>query len=507
MKPDEKLASARVKEVGYQGLSSINGIIQENIVRDLVFPYNIRTYKQMGFDSSVASAINTIMDFIENIEWFVDEDVEGLDPNYPRGFIQECMNDLNDQGWKDVVREALTIIPYGFCVQEKVWKRRNNIGKYKSKYDDGLIGWAKLPIRSQDTIRKWLWSVDGRELLGVQQDINLVKGYEYRYGSLTDKTVNIPRSKFLLHRYRPHKDNPEGYSPLNSAYISWKYKTAIEEYEAIGVSRDMSGWLVLGLPPEYLADDAPEDKKEIRRQFENILRNYQANQSAGMLFPRYIDPESKQDLFSIKLQGVEGSGKQFDTDKIINRYEKKILMTFLADVLGLGHDQVGSYALSSDKTHLLSVKINTFLNYILKVFNEDLIPHTFRMNGWSDKVTPKIKHTDIEKMSLDEVGKFLQRVISVGGMEKDKSLSNFARSLLPLEKEGKGEPMDESLVGDGGRSRAGESQGSSGTGVTKQTNSETNSENSAFVDVDTPIGNVQMMKEDYEELTETKDGT
>lgn len=38
-----------------------------------------------------------------------------------------------------------------------------------SKYSDGLIGWRKLPIRSQDTLYGWEYKDDTDELLGMAQ--------------------------------------------------------------------------------------------------------------------------------------------------------------------------------------------------------------------------------------------------------------------------------------------------------------------------------------------------
>lgn len=47
---------------------------------------------------------------------------------------------------------------YVWSYHEIVYKRRmgkTKNQKTKSKYSDSLIGWQKLPIRSQDTLYKW----------------------------------------------------------------------------------------------------------------------------------------------------------------------------------------------------------------------------------------------------------------------------------------------------------------------------------------------------------------
>lgn len=477
--PDEKLASNRLGEVGFTGLKVDNGVIKENVVKDLTFPHNVKTYKEMSYDSSISSAINTIKDFVQGVEWTFDESMEGIDPNYPKGFLQQCADDM-DRTFSEYINETLSILEYGFNVQEKVWKRRNQSGKFKSKYDDNLIGWARLPTRSQDTVNKWIFSDDGRDLLGVQQDLALVpQNSRTRFKTLSNR-INLPRDKFLLFRYDPIRNNPEGRSPLNNCYISWMYKKQLEETEASGIAKDLGGMMLIELPPEYMSDDAPADKKAVFDYCKTLIRNYHVNQQAGVIFPRFIDETSKQNMFNLRLLGIEGGGKNYDLEQTIKRHDMKILMTFLADVLALGHDGTGSFALSSDKTNLLAKKIASVLSYITKVFNEDLIPSTFRRNGWDTKVTPKLVHSDLEKADFDSIGKLLQRVVSVGAMEVDKSLSNYLRSQFPLEEDGQGEALDEKLLPNS-TSKASQSQGSSGTGASQNggAGSDTNSDNAA----------------------------
>ena len=507
IKADEVLAKSRVRELAYTGLKTDDGTVRENVINQLVFPENVKTYKEMSYDSSVASATSTIRDFIQGVTWSFDETQEGIDPRYPKGFLQQCSEDM-ERTFADYISESLSILEYGFSVQEKVYKRRNNEGKFKSKYDDNLFGWAKLPARSQDTVRKWLWSEDGRDLTGVQQDLSLVSSNNIDRFKRASNKINIPRNRFLLFRYNPIRDNPEGQSPLNSCYISWMYKKQLEETEASGIAKDMGGMMLIELPPEYMAKDAPADKKAVYEYCTNLIRNYHVNQQSGIVFPRYFD-DSKNNVFGIKLIGVEGSGKQYDVGATIKRHDMKILMTFLADVLALGHDGVGSYSLSSDKTNLLSKKISSVLSYITKVFNEDLIPDTFARNGWDTKVLPKLVHSDLEKQPLDDLSKYVQRIVTSGAVEVDKSMSNFLRDQLPLKPEGKGEKLDDELIA-GGSSRSGEGQGTSGVGDTQGggSGSDNNKENSAsvpegFIEFYNSEGKtILMMEEDYKKYQE-----
>ena len=46
---------------------------------------------------------------------------------------------------------------------------------------------------------------------------------------------------------------------------------------------------------------------------------------------------------------VTGGRRQFDTDTIIKRYELRIAQSVLADMILIGHEAVGSYALSQQQ--------------------------------------------------------------------------------------------------------------------------------------------------------------
>ena len=56
-------------------------------------------------------------------------------------------------------------------------------------------------------------------------------------------------------------------------------------------------------------------------------------------------------------------------------------MTVLADFIFLGHQQVGSFALSSDKTELFAMAIGAYLDIICETFNSQGIPSLIDING------------------------------------------------------------------------------------------------------------------------------
>lgn len=456
-----------LSEAGSLGLRVSSGHIREEARCDLRFPQSMQTFKVMARDPSIAASVSLIETLVRKVNWhFVppkgkERDLEKYQERID--FFESCMNDM-EQDFDDVINEALSFLIYGFSVHEKVYKvRKGKKGKYFSKYDDGLIGWAKLASRSQDTLDKWYFDDMTRELKGVRQNMALV---EKPVGYPMDKTeIKLPRDKFLLFKYDSKRGNPEGRSPLLNAYVAWRYKTAIEEFEAMGVSRDMVGMPIIYLPPDYFGDDVDPEKQAFFRYCEKMINDLSANNRAGVLFPRFIDPETKEDLFKFELAGVQG-GKNYDTDKIVRRYEGQILTSFLADVLKLGQNGSGSFALADSKTNTLAMAVEGILKQIKAVINKDLVAQTYTLNQWPELDMVEISYGDIEDLDLQDLSSYIQRCVSVGAMEVDKELSNYLRARIGVPAANPEEPVDQKMLG-AGQSKAGEGMKTAGEGTAK----------------------------------------
>lgn len=235
-----ELPRFQMSEMGYAGLKVSAGIPNEEMKRDLQFPQSIVTFKQMSHHSTIAAALSLYDMMVSKVKWRV-KPVDSPSEKEIRDseFIKECMNDM-DHSWMNFVQEAASMKPYGFSVHEKVFRKR--LKSKGSKYDDGLIGWQKLPIRSQDSIDRWYFDKDGREIVAVQQNLNLVQDGFGRFTSVINgREIVLPRNKFLLFRTGKYKGNPFGKSCLRDCYYSWRFLVDIEETEAIGIKRDLHG--------------------------------------------------------------------------------------------------------------------------------------------------------------------------------------------------------------------------------------------------------------------------
>lgn len=451
----------RLGEVGHLGLKMSNGQILEEAKRELRFPASIKTYKAMAMDTTLSSAIGLYEMMIARVNWKAVPPDDATDIEKDRAdFVNSCFGDM-EHSFFDFIKEVVSMYTFGFSVHEKVFRRR--LKKNGSRHNDGLVGIKKLPIRSQDTIDKWLYSEDGRTLLGVEQNLEGVVDF-YRYKSAAAQTkVEIPRNKFLLFRANVRRDNPEGNSPLKSCYTSWKWRTTIEEHEAIGISREMRGIPVCYIPPRYMSVDASPEEKAIYEYYQNMIRNIHANEQAGIVMPMAYDPESRQPLFKFELLSVTGT-KGYDTDVIIQRYDNKMLMSFYADLLKMGQEKVGSFSLAGAKTNILAMAIEHRLQEIKTVLDGDLIPQLFALNGWDDVRLPKMQYDDLDEADLDEFSKAVQRIFSVNTVELDRGVADNIRMKMGWKPKGEGVPIQDDELPNN-RSRSGDGGATPGEGT------------------------------------------
>lgn len=185
----------------------------------------------------------------------------------------------------------------------------------------------------------------------------------------------------------------------------------------------MAGLPVIYGPENFdIWDNQNPQTVEARSGLEAMVRSIRRDEMEGVVLPAGY----KLELLS------SGGTRQFDTNAIINRYDTRIAMTVLADFIFLGHDQTGSWALSSDKTELFAVAIGAFLDIICETFNSQGIPSLIDINGQHFAgITeyPKMTHGDIEDADITKVASFIKDMTGIGVLIPDDSLEDYIRQV------------------------------------------------------------------------------
>jgi len=417
-----RAASPTFNELGVTGLRQYGGFVVEEWLRQLSGQRASWVYREMADnDATVGAFLFAIEMLARGVPWEVEEGSEAGAAE----FIEECRNDMSST-WEDIVCEILTMLIFGWSWHEEVFKKRQGPQKESiptgegeepqetppsSRYNDGKIGWRKLPIRAQETL--WRWDFD--ETGGVQAMEQVAWDGQKRL---------IPIQKSLLFRTKANKGNPEGRSILRNAYIAWFRKKNVEEIEAIGVERDLAG-IPVAKPPEGFDLYADTDEaKKVREAAEEMVSTIRRDEDEGVVLPGGWELELL----------TTGGSRQLDTNEIVTRYKQDIATSVLADLLLIGQDKVGSYAMVDAKADIFGSAVDTWMEGIAAVFNRYAIPRLLALNGMSLDDPPQLRPGTVRRVDLDALAQLLERLASAGAVvfpDNDLLASIYQRAGLP----------------------------------------------------------------------------
>ncbi len=418
----------------------------EEFLQDLQGKRAVQIWREMSNnDPIVGATLYAVEIMMRKAKWRVDPASES-DPSDTAAadYVTDCMADM-EQSWADTITEVLSFLRYGWGLHEEVYKRRagpKNDPRFTSKYNDGLIGWRKMPIRSQESLFRWEIDPGDGTIWGMHQIP--APDYQERY---------VPMEKALLFRTSVYKNNPEGRSVLRSAYRPWYFKRRLEEIEAIGLERDLSGLPILQ-PPDMLDifDTNDPVMVQVLADAVQMVTNIRRDELEGVVLPSgwSLSLLSASGSHGGKGMGGGGGGTSSrngggaNIGPTIARYESHIAMSLLADFILLGHGQTGTYALSSDKTDMFNLATNAWLDYVASVFNRWAVPRLIALNPkFPQDRFPKIAHDGVDTPNMSELGAFIQSMTGVGILIPDPGLEDYVRSLANLPERPDGETDEE----------------------------------------------------------------
>lgn len=388
------------RELGGTGLSRAGGVVRDEYLRELAGDRWQSTVREMGNDAIVGAILFAIEMLLRRVPVQVAPADESAAAQEMAAFVEQCLGDMSAD-WTDTLAEILSMLSYGWAYLEIVYKRRGGDAEdpqRRSKYDDGRIGWRKWSIRSQETRDRWEFDATG----GIQ-------GMWQRFDGGPE--VLIPIEKALLFRTNSSKGNPEGRSVLRSAYRAWWFKRNVENIEGIGIERDLAGLPVAKVPPAVLAALGDNERAQLAA-IKEIVTNIRRDEQEGVVWPLVRD-ESGHEMYTLELLSSGGT-RQFDTSAIIQRYEQRIAMSVLADFILLGHEAVGSYALSATKSSMFKTALQSWLTSIAGVINTHAIPRLLKLNGMDVRLAPALSFGAVGDVDIDTVITFVTQMTNSG---------------------------------------------------------------------------------------------
>lgn len=414
MSDNNKTTSSGIifNELGNTGLKNSGGLIYEEFLPRLQWPRAGAIYHEMSSnDPVVTSILMASRQLIRKVEWSVEPASQKRADVKAAQFLEECMNDMSHT-WSAFIDDLMSFFEYGWSYMEIVYKKRNgcNCGKAgcSSKYDDNRIGWRKITGRAQTTLQGW--EID---------DYGSIRGM-YQY---TDKgVVYIPIEKALLFRTTTARNNPEGKSFLRGAYRPWYFKKHIEEVEGIGIERDLAGLPVLTAPAGLdLLDQNNPKAVQTKNDALKLVSSIRRDRNEGIVLSD-----------GWKLELLNAGGSHMDTSGVINRYDQRIAITMLSDIVMMGGDKVGSFALAKTKESLLAAALDAQLANVVDILNEIAVPRLFALNTFTGlSGFPKFKVTSVITPNLTDLGNFISALSGAKmPLFPDLDLENYLRRMV-----------------------------------------------------------------------------
>lgn len=460
----------------------------------------LRTFQLMLLDDAVSSAFQANSVFIEKAfsNFTIEFDNNSDSSTLAKDFLEWNLANLEGQTIRSIARSAAEFKRDGLAPFEKVFER--SYGEWETT-PTGLKSWKLKKLNyihplTLHTSEPFKIVDGGRRIESMQQVQGAFKdsgGATSNLAGMTSGYLTIPIEKLVLMTYSSTDAQPFGTSPFESCYTAWREKVLLQDLTTVGVSKDLSGTPILTLPANLLNDAATDPSSAagvMVAQLKESMANLHAGDQASMILPSDTFSETGNGAreFDIRFLGVDGTGKQFDLEALVEQRKKAIYNVFGAANL-IAADSSGGYNQLEGQTNLHNHFIERDIAVIEEAWNKDIIPQLFRLNEWdiTEKELPKLRAGELTPISLEEFSKMIQRIGAVGFLPKTVEVVNeiLAKTGFKyrLPADTTKEELDAILSDMTSRSGDGMSQGmNNGTGDSKGSSgnsSDTNSDNKA----------------------------
>lgn len=389
--------------------------------RDLNINNAFNTFRDMKMDPIISGSLSWIKSVISKSEFnLVPHKKATLKERKLTEAINESFDHLSFRK-KAVVNNILQMLDYGCSLHEVVLKRK----------PDGTVVFGNIsPIH----------------LTSVQK-------FEYRNGQLDKIRLNPPENdgilfvdqtqeeingdKILNFRLEADPDFPLGRSLLYGCYRPWRTKLIIDEYNTIGAAKNLSTVVELSMPMDYINDYMNDPASDNALYVEQMLEQVEmlhAGKSSYVLIPSDTNVNG---VGNFGVKPLTNNANTYDAEKSIGRFNKEILFALQTQVLNLGHNSQGSFALADNSTSLLGL----WLQNVFAIMSDELkrgVELAWKANGANPDRIPDVKFDDIDEEDIVKFADALTKLQTAGfvkAVEGDDAVIRERFQLPEAEKE------------------------------------------------------------------------
>ena len=492
--PTPSQTRMKFAETGQPFMKEVGGWIRDQAKYELQYPRSIKTFAEMRNHAVVDAGATVGEVFLTKSllkgRW-VAGDNKSERSRDAAGFLNWNLKNLDNGGWYEAITNMITCFQNGFSWQEKVFAKNNSqewTGKFQYKI-------KKLAPRSADSVQEWVWkdAVTKRNLVGLVQYKSSTLNNPFNTISLNPipksnvLSTLIPLEKIMLLSWNSTNGNPQGKSDFVGCYKSYKELSMIEAYELLGISKSLAGVLVIRMPTDHLnkaMEDPTSDEAKALSAFKKQCSAIQQGDQTFIILGSDVQGENGNGkyVYDMALQGIDGGTGNNNTKDVIAMKEKSILNSFAAGFLTLGDSGVGSYSLADTKQSLHAFYMERKLMFIADALQRQIAKPLLEINQYklNESEMPIFEYGELDDADADVASKVIQRVASVGMFPKEKAFLLDSLRQCGLDVTSLEDLTEEDLMSrlTDETSRAGEGQGTSGTGgsqkggVTSSTNME-----------------------------------
>lgn len=383
--------------------------------QDLSINNAFNTYREMKLDGVISGSVSFIKAVLSKGDVKIAYHAKSTEKEKKViDALNTSLNNMEDYDKKRLISNWLQMLDYGCSLNELVYERRNGVFVFKTISPIHLTTVNKFEMQGGSLKRLKLEQAENDGLVvNVGKQPNTISG-----------------DKVLFFRLEPDADFPLGKSLFYGAYTAWKAKKIMQEYEAIGVAKNLSGVLDVKVPSEYINKYFSDPTSDEAVYVANLLQqaeNLHAGKGSYILSSSDTSPNGIH-LFEVTTVGGNGGNAQnYNVGQAIARYNNEIQLSLQSTVLSMGVEGAGSLALSSDMVNLLTLFIENIQQTISHEFRK-AVKLAFKLNGIETDNIPTLEWEKVQPLSWDDFTKGWQRLLQSGGITPTEDLEAYFRT-------------------------------------------------------------------------------
>lgn len=411
------------KALGAPGFAIYGGwLVEQEKDSRLTGTEKYRTFANILANTAiVAAGVRLFLNLIAGVGWRVEPADESPKAAEIAETIQDIMEDMTTP-WHRVVRRAAMFKFYGFSLQEWTAKRR----------EDGIIGFKDIEPRPQKTIERWDTDATGT-VLGV-----------FQTDPQTQRDIYLPRAKLIYVVDDSVDDNPAGLGLFRHLA---KPSAALDRYlllEGWGFERDLRGTPIGRAPLAQIRELVragkltEADAAACLLPLQTFITNAMKGKDTGLLLDSALyratgeqqTPVANALQYTIEL--LQGAPTNMaEIAKAIERLNWEMALVLGCEHLLLGSRDVGSLALSKDKTQSFGLIVDSALRELRETFEADFCIPLFNLNGWDWSLFPSLKTDPVQFRDLDQISRVLSDMAKAGApIMPNDPIVNEVRDLM-----------------------------------------------------------------------------